>query len=951
MADSDRTLGSDRTFGAPTNAGDSHTLPPPEDAPITLEIGTVLAGRYQIIDLLGIGGMGAVYKAFDRQLTRVVALKTILAEMAATPTAMKRFKSEVVLAQSIVHKNIVRIFDIGEDGDTKFITMDFIEGADLKHLIVERGKLPPLEAAGIIRQVCSGLEAAHAAGVIHRDLKPQNIMMQSNGQVIVMDFGIAGSGQSRGATQTGAFLGTPDYMSPEQAQTEPSDARSDIFSLGLIFYEMLTGKLPFRGKTVLETMFKRTTEAAVAPVEIDPSLPKSANDIVVKCLQRDPEQRYQSVTALLEDLETFDPTKKVGAADRAKVRLKKAAPYRNIGAVAALVLVALVAGYMLRNRFAPPKPPAAHAPMTVVIADFSNHTGDPVFDGTLEPVVKLALEGASFISAYDRTKMRDLGMPAVAKLDEAKAQEIATNQGLNIVVAGSLDRRGTEYQLSLRAIQAVTGQVVANSGETAPGKDQVLFALTKLGTTVRKALGDSTSESDQRLSMETLSAASVDAVHQYAAGLDALSRGNFEEAVSQASQAVALDPNFGMAYTLMASASRNMGRLQDAEKNAREAIRHTLNMTERERYRSRAYLYLLTGDQQKCVDEYGSLLARYPSDTGSYTNIGVCYLHLHQVPKALEAAEKAIAILPRRAGYHANLAYFSVYTGDFQKGAREAAEAQKLGYTTGLLFEAYVALAQERVQAADEAYRKFAMTNPSEGTTGLGDLAWYEGRFKDAVGILEKGAEADMAPPKPSPDAASTKLWMLAYVQLLRGEKASALAAAKRSLDLSKAVQTRFMTGRTYVALGETDKAKDLIKSLASELETEPQAYAKLLEGELALQSGDARTALNLFNQGNQLLDTWIGRFDLGRAELELKEFPEADSEFDRCITRRGEVMALFLDLPTYGLFPEVYYYQGLVREGEKAQGFQESYKKYLNIRGKAGEDRLLPDVRKRAGI
>jgi tetratricopeptide (TPR) repeat protein len=892
--------------------------------------------------------LGAVYKAFDRELTRVVALKTILAEMAATPTALKRFKHEVVLAQSIVHKNIVRIFDIGEDGDTKFITMDFIEGADLKHLIVERGKLPPLEAAGIIRQVCSGLEAAHAAGVIHRDLKPQNIMIQSDGQVIVMDFGIAGSGQSRGATQTGAFLGTPEYMSPEQAQTEQVDTRSDIFSLGLIFSEMLTGKLPFQGKTMLETMFKRTTESAVAPVEIDPSIPKSANDIVVKCLQTDREQRYQSVTALLEDLETFDPTKKVGAADRARVRLKKAARYRNTATAAALVLVALVAGFVLRNRFAPAKPVAAHAPMTVVIADFSNHTGDPVFDGTLEPVIKLALEGASFISAYDRTKMRDLGVPAIAKLDEAKAQELAANQGLNIVVAGSLDRRGAEYQLSLRAIQAVTGKVLANAGETAPGKDQVLFALTKLGTTIRTSLGDSTSESDQRLSMETLSAVSIEAVHEYAAGLDALGTGNFAEALKHSSQAVDLDPNFGMAYTVIASASRNLGQLQDAEKYAREAIKHTLNMTERERYRTRAYLYLLTGDQQKCVDEYGTLLEKYPSDTGAFTNIGACYLHLHNIPKALDAARRAVAILPRRAIYHANLAYFSAYTGDFQTAGNEAAETQKLGYPTGLLFEAWVALAQGKVPEAADAYHRFEKANSSDATTGLADLAVYEGRFKDAVSILETGVAADMAPRKPSPDSASTKLWMLAYVQLLRGEKGPALAAANRALELSKSVPTTFMVGRVYAALRETAKASELAAALAKKLEIEPQAYAKLLEGEIALQSGDARGAVNLFNQGNGLLDTWIGRFDLGRADLELGEFPEADSEFDRCISRRGEVLALFLDLSTYGLFPEVYYYQGRAREGMKVQGFEESYKTYQSIRGKTGEDRLLADARKR---
>src|SRR5215471_16938347 len=366
--DPDRTIGSNPTFGASDAAP---TLVPSDQAP-TVPPGTILGGRYQVIDLLGIGGMGAVYKVFDRQLTRVVALKTILPEMAATPTALKRFKQEVLLAQSIIHKNVVRIFDIGEDGPTKFITMDFIEGADLKHLITQKGKLPPAEAAGIIRQVCQGLEAAHAAGVVHRDLKPQNIMIEKDGHIVVMDFGIAQSGQSVGVTQTGAFLGTPDYMSPEQAQTESVDARSDIFSIGLIFYELLTGKLPFQGKTVLETMFKRTTERAIPPAEIDATVPKGANDIVNKCLQMDREQRYQSVTELLGDLENFDPTKKVGAAERAKARLRKAARYRNYAVAAALVILTVaVVALAFRNRSSAPASTTAHAPVTVVLADFT----------------------------------------------------------------------------------------------------------------------------------------------------------------------------------------------------------------------------------------------------------------------------------------------------------------------------------------------------------------------------------------------------------------------------------------------------------------------------------------------------------------------------------------------------------------------------------------------------
>jgi tetratricopeptide (TPR) repeat protein len=437
-------------------------------------------------------------------------------------------------------------------------------------------------------------------------------------------------------------------------------------------------------------------------------------------------------------------------------------------------------------------------------------------------------------------------------------------------------------------------------------------------------------------------------VHEYAAGLDALSAGKFEETQQHLSRAVDLDPNFGMADTVMASAARNLGRYQDAEKYIKEALKHIDRMTERERYRTRAYLYLLTGDQQKCVDEYGALLQRYPSDTAGYTNIAICELHLRNVPKAVEAAGKAVAILPKRAIYHANLALAYAYAGDSQAVAKEAAEALKLGYANAYLHQAYASLLQDQPAPAAEAYHNLEKVNPSDAATALADLAVYEGRFSDAVGILEKGAAADMAERKPDPDAAATKFWALANVQLLRGEKGPALAAAKRALDLSKAFQTRFVAAQVYVAAGDAAKAHELAAGLSSELEIEPQAYGKLIEGEAALKKGDGRGAVKIFTDANNLLDTWIGRFDLGRAYLAIGAFPEADSEFDRCIKRRGEALVLFLDLPTYGYFPPVYYYQGRAREGMKSVGFAESYKKYLSIRGKAGEDPLLAEIRRR---
>jgi tetratricopeptide (TPR) repeat protein len=948
----DRTLDPDRTFGAP---GGAPARQPVSDLdPSTLPPGTVLAARYQIIQTLGIGGMGAVYKAFDQQLTRVVALKTILPELAATPTALKRFKQEVLLAQQIIHKNVVRIFDIGDDGGIRFITMDFIEGVDLKKVIVDRGKLPSAEAVAIIRQACQGLEAAHAAGVVHRDLKPQNIMVQGDGNIVVMDFGIAHSDQAQAVTKTGALVGTPEYMSPEQAQGENVDGRSDIFSLGLIFYEMLTGKLAFHGDTMLETLFKRTHQRAIPPAEIEHSVPKGANDIVVKCLEIGLEGRYQSMTEVLNDLETFDPSKKVGAAFHAKARLRKVAPYRNWAVGAALVLVLSIAGFLLRNRFVP-APVAAHAPVTVLVADFSNHTGDPIFDGTLEPGVKLALEGAGFITAYDRSQLRALGaQPSSGRLDETAARQIALGQGLGVVVSGSLERQGSGFMLRIKATQAVTGDTLWSSEDTASNKDQVLFAAGKLAGRVRSALGDDTSESAQQFALETFTAASLEVVHEYATAVQALSNGSHEDALRGFSKAVDIDQDFAMAYRGMAVASQNLRQYQDAEKYIKLALGHIDRMTERERYRTRASYYLMLGNHEKCVEEYGALISRFPSDSIAHNNLAFCATQLRDMPKAVEEVNQALAIFPKRPMFRLNIALYSSYGSDFQTGEREARALQELdpSYAKGFIALAFAQLGQGQLAQAAETYQKLekvSKVGASNAASGLADLALYEGRFTDAIRILDQGANTDLA--NKYPDEAAAKFAALAYTRLLLDQKGLAVAAAEKALASSKTVKIRFLAGRVLAAAGQAARAQALAVDLASELQTEPQAYAKLIEGEGALESGDPRQAIKAFTEANSLADTWIGRFALGRAYLEAGAFIEADAEFDRCIKRRGEALSLFLDeSPTYGYFPAVYYYLGRVREGMKTSGFAESYRTYLSIRGKPGEDPLLAEVRRRAG-
>jgi len=914
---------------------------------ISLDVGSVLADRYEILKMLGEGGMGAVYKARDRELDRLVAVKVVRRDLAGHASILQRFKQELILARKITHRNVVRIFDLGVADGLRFITMEFIDGQDLSSLLEER-KLSPEETVRILRQVCDALEAAHAEGVIHRDLKPQNIMIESGGRVVVMDFGLARSMEASGLTQAGAMMGTPAYMSPEQAKGMPVDERSDIFALGIISYEMLSGQLPFKADSALASLLMRTQTPAPPLTQIDPAVPQQLSDIVQKTLATDVKDRYESVALLRKDLTDWEQGtlhKAIVTPPMAMMAESKTGKWIAVAVgVAAILAAGAYGGYRLLNR-----PVGPVAPMTVLIADFNNHTGDQVFSGTLESTLKLALEGASFINAYDRTRMPDLGLkPIQGTLDDSKAQQIATSQGLNVVVSGSIDRRGADYQIGVRAIQALTGKSIANAEETAASKDQVLFAVTKLGTIVRKALGDVTSDSAQRFSMETLTAASLEAVHEYATALDDLSSGKMDDALKHFSQAVDLDSNFGLSYLGMAAAEHNLGRQQDADKYIKLALSHIDQMTERERFRTRGYLYYLNDDNQKCVDEYSTLLVRYPSDTGAYNNIGDCLTRLRNIPKAIEQVQHAVAILPKRAIYHGNVALYSAYASDYKTVAKEAAATLQLAPALSFGFEAqaFARLLQGDVDGAAQAYQKIK-ARPSMAAAGLADLAVYEGRYSDAVKLFEKGAADDEE--AHNPDAAADKFSELAYVQILRGQKSAALAALTSALDHSKAVKTRFMAARNYVALGDTAKAQELATALSAEFQIEPQAYGKLIEGEIALKNGNGRAAVTSFTQAKDILDTWIGRFDLGMAYLELGAFTEADSEFDRCIKRRGEALALFLDeVPTYGYFPPVYYYLGRVREGLKDPGFAESYKSYTMIRGAAGEDPLLADVRRR---
>jgi len=912
--------------------------------------GTLLAGRYEILKLLGQGGMGAVYKARDTELDRMVALKLIRPELAKNPEILRRFKQELILARQVTHKNVIRIFDLGQSEGIKFITMDFVEGQDLRHLLLEKGKFAPQEAARLMLQICRALEAAHGEGVIHRDLKPHNIMLDAGGRAYVMDFGIARSAYLPGMTQTGALVGTPEYMSPEQARGEKLTERSDLFSLGVIFYELLTGQSPYPADAPLATLWKRLQEKPKPPIEVDPQIPQVLNDIVMKALEIEPQDRIASAREMAGQLEIWlgpsAGTSVIVVPTRAKPHWK----WISAGLAAALV----VAGVAFR--WMNPKPKAVHPPVSVLVADFTNHTGDPIFDGTLEPMFNVALEGASFVNAYSRGTARKLAgeLPHPSdKLDEQSARLVAISQGLGAVVTGSLSRRGDGYKLSVEALDARTGNSIATAEVSAPNKDALLLDVPKLAAPIRKALGDTTPESVQlNTASGAFQAASLEVIHQYAIGSEQQYAGKAEESLATFKKVAELDPDFARAYVGMAASEANLGRPQDGEKYLKLAMEHVDRMTERERYRVRGLYYLQTGNWEKCVEEYSELVKQYPADNHGHNNLSICYRGEHNTPKAIEEVRRALELSPT-IDLRANLALYLAYTGDFPTAEPEARKVLEVNPSFEIAYAAlaYAQIGQSQLAEAIKTYQhleKVSSFGQSMAAQGLADIALYEGRLADAVRILETGAAADLQAGRP--DSAAADYGLLAYAQLLRKQKAAALAAADKALANSKTVSTRFAAARVYAATGETAKARKLAEGLATESQLEAIVYAKLIEGEATLAEKDPRRAIQVLNEANRQFDTWIGRFDLGRAYLDAGLFPEADSEFDRCIKRRGETLDLFDYVTTYSYLPEVYYYQGRAREGMNSPGFRDSYGTYLSIREKAGEDPLLPEIRRRLG-
>lgn len=1025
-------MSDEETSGAPPQAPDPRTT--------RLQPGDAFGMRYSILQELGAGGMGVVYKAWDEVLGVVVALKMILpgdrVDAATIADVERRFKRELLLARQVTHKNVVRIHDLGDVSGTKYITMTFVDGEDLATALRRAHTMAVPRVVRLARQIASGLEAAHDAGVVHRDLKPANIMIDAEDHALIMDFGIAQSAQANAAATAsaaaraphaplrpaapalstndatvgatfadsetigatvgettapppasadetrlglptdpllfppsgsgsrspsggvtprsaadsitiGQVVGTFDYMSPEQSRGLAVDHRTDIYAFGLILSDLLLGKRKRPdGVSAWDALTARISHAPEPIAKREPTVPEPFDAFITKCVQLDPNDRYATTHELVAALSRLDDNGQLIP----EPVVKRMTP--AMMAVAGVAVAGMIGGtwWLARGNG-----PVDHKPVSVLIADFKNNANDPVFNSLIEQALSVGVEGASFISAFPhRDAMRVVReIKKGPALDDDTARLVAMREGLNVTIGGSISAKGKDFVINVKATNVGDQKVLLDWNTTAAGKDDVFAAVGRAAERVRKTLGD-TNTANASSEQETFTASSLEAAKAYSEAQDLNWAGKTDDAIAGYLRTIAIDPNFGRAHSGLAAIYSNRGRTADAEASYQKALGLVERMTEREKLRTRGGYYLFRKNYEKAIEEFSALLKKYPADTSGLANLAVAEFYSRDMKAAVESGRRASNVYPNNVLRKSNAALFALYASDFDTAEQLATETLKLNpayhrafYTLGMS-----KLATGKPADAITTFNKLGLidTAAAKGylASGLIDVALYEGRQQDALKLLADAIAMDRAAKDQS--SLGRRLAIRANVLIARGDKAGALRDAREAIAVGGNEDgILYLAGRALIDAGESAAAVELAADLDNRLENEPRLNGALLRGEVSLSAGRARAALNAFQDAQKLGDSWMGRLSLGRAYLALNAFTEAASEFERCLTRRGEATSVFLDdLPSYRLFPPVEYYLGRAQEGMKSATAADHYKGFLAIKEKGDEQGLVADARRR---
>jgi serine/threonine protein kinase/Tfp pilus assembly protein PilF len=780
-------------------------LQPSKDIPVTKTIetpseeltrGTMFAGRYEIIEELGKGGMGRVYRVEDTELKQEIALKLIKPEISAVKKTIERFRNELKVARNIRHKNVCGMYDLGEKEGAYFITMEYIHGEDLKNLIRKMGQLSAGQAITIAKQVCDGLGEAHRLGVVHRDLKPQNIMIDTDGDARIMDFGIARSLEAKGITGAGVMIGTPEYMSPEQVEGKEVDQRSDIYSLGVILYEMVTGRVPFEGDTPFTIGMKHKGELPQNPKELNTQISNDLSRVILRCLEKDKEKRYQSAGDVRSELANIEkgiptterivPEKKPLTSREITLQFSMKKLFIPAAVIIALAIIVVAVILFLPERKAPIVP--SDKP-SLAILYFENNSGDNSLDNWrsgLSEMLITDLSQSKFIHVLSSDRIYSLlekqNLLGKEKYSTEDLEKVASQGGASHVIRGSFITAGDKFIINASLMRADTAQVISSIREEGQGEVSITDSVDKITKRIKADLNLSEEQisSDLDKELAQITTQSPEAFKYFSEGVALYQKGQTRACIPLLERAIGIDPDFAMAYRKLGIAYGALGLAPQEKENLEKAKELKDRLSDKERFLIEGTYYGNTENTyDKAMTAYRKHLELYPDDTTANHNLALLFYNLDQWEKAIPYYEKAIKAstdfvstytqlarcyraigeddrdkevldnclenLGESAQIHRELSIYYLHHGKYDLALSEVEKALSLDPSNfrNIIAQARVYEYQGNLKKAENTYWKlWELTEPGAGygaVNGLCSLDLVWGKYERAKSWLKRG--------------------------------------------------------------------------------------------------------------------------------------------------------------------------------------------------------------------